>query len=100
MRRPIKIITKLVAAVLLILALPSSTFADKDKELLRAATNRDADRVKLLLDAGADVNARYQRDGSTALDFAKWGGHADIMETLKRAGAEAGYRPSTGPSDG
>jgi len=42
--------------------------------------------VKLLIDRGADVNAR-SRGGYTALKYAVDRGHKEIVKLLKEAGA-------------
>jgi ankyrin repeat protein len=61
--------------------------------LHEAATGGDLDVVRLLLDAGADPNARTGKldDGRTdrsALDFARDGGHADVASLLLSRGAQ------------
>jgi ankyrin repeat protein len=60
--------------------------------LHEAALSGDIDTVRMLLDAGADPNARTGQidDGSTgksALDFARKGGHADVVALLLARGA-------------
>ena len=57
--------------------------------LLPAAARGHAGVVRQLLDAGADPNAET-RDGITALDLAREGGHADIEGILRSAGGMAG----------
>jgi ankyrin repeat protein len=42
--------------------------------------------VKVLIDAGADVNAK-NKDGKTALMWAARYGHTEVAEILKQAGA-------------
>ena len=55
--------------------------------LLRAAGGGYTQTVKVLLAAGADVNAR-DGSGKSVLWFAENGGHIEIVEVLKEAGAE------------
>ena len=51
--------------------------------------------VELLLQAGADVNAKYSTDsGPTALQLAVEGGHLAVIERLLQAGAGANAEPS------
>lgn len=68
--------------------------------LLPAAARGHAGVVRQLLDAGADPNAET-RDGITALDLAREGGHADIAGILRNAGGMAGSNDGTdGAEDG
>jgi ankyrin repeat protein len=52
-----------------------------------AAWGGSADDVRLLVAAGADVEA-VTEGGSNAIDFAAQQGHAEIVEALARAGAD------------
>ncbi len=52
-----------------------------------AARYGHADVVRLLLDAGADVNAKDEWN-ETALMFAAMSGHEDIVQLLTEAGAQ------------
>ena len=61
---------------------------DGGTALHAAAVAGEADAVRLLLAAGADVNAR--RNGLTALDMAE--GHAEVVRLLRAAGASSGAR--------
>ena len=63
--------------------------ANESKEpLIAAADEGDAERVKTLLEAGHDVNARDEYE-QTALIVAANRGHAEIAETLLDSGADA-----------
>lgn len=53
---------------------------------MSAATRGDAETVKLLLAAGADVNARIA-SGQTALTYAREENHPEIIRLLQEAGA-------------
>lgn len=54
--------------------------------------------MQALIDGGADVNLR-DRDGATALDYARRAGRQQIIEVLVRAGAAAGSpAPSAAPA--
>ena len=57
-------------------------------ELIKAAASRDIDLVKIrdLVDAGVDVNAAG-KDGWTALMWAAFKGHRDVVRLLLQAGA-------------
>lgn len=61
---------------------------DSGSELMEAATNGDAAAVKRLIDAGVDVNRRFE-NGLTILMNASFAGHADIVQLLLTAGADA-----------
>lgn len=60
---------------------------DADLPLYRAASNGRIDRVRELLDGGADVNAISDGDG-TALMAAIYSGHDDIARELVARGAD------------
>ena len=60
-----------------------------------AANNGQLDAVRQLLDAHAKVNV-WNRNGQSALSYARLNGHAPIVQALKAAGAlEA--RPAPAP---
>ena len=54
------------------------------------------DTVTSLLDRGADVNASEATNGQTALMWAAWEGHTDVIRTLLAHGAEVDARTTTG----
>lgn len=56
-------------------------------ELFRAASNGDAVRVGMLLDKGANVNAR-EEEGETPLMYAAVEGHSNVVTLLLQRGAE------------
>jgi uncharacterized protein len=66
---------------------PTSTGATP---LMLAAGSGSVDSVTLLLDAGADPNARESAQGQTALMFAAALDRADVASLLVKRGAEAG----------
>lgn len=61
--------------------------ADIDLELINAVVSRDPDRVKLVIDAGANVNAR-DAGGFSPLDTAARNRAPTIIEMLIAAGAD------------
>ena len=69
--------------------------------LMLMAILGQTDAVRVLLDAGADVNAVASDDGSTALIFAVYGGTTEIVSTLIEAGADVDMADAgTGSGDG
>ena len=58
-----------------------------DLELLRASNDGRLAAVELLLENGADVNAKDKK-GWTALKLATHQGHKEIVELLKSYGAK------------
>jgi ankyrin repeat protein len=57
------------------------------EQLCWAAAHGFADRVRLLVEHGVDVNARSPRDGRTAYEQAVLNGHSEIAEYLVQRGA-------------
>jgi ankyrin repeat protein len=66
-----------------------------NEELLKAAADDDAAKVKELLEKGADANAR-DRDGLTPLHYAAKHGHADVVKLLIEKGANVNIRSESG----
>ncbi|CAN0873213.1 Protein arginine N-methyltransferase 2 [Linum grandiflorum] len=60
--------------------------ADSHELLSQAATNGDLDKVKSLIDSGADVSC-FDGDGLTPLMHAARLGHGDVVKALLQAGA-------------
>jgi Ankyrin repeats (3 copies) len=65
---------------------------DADTPLIRAARMGNADLVRVLLAARADVHAAMT-GGETAWSEAVRGGHQDVMDILRAAGADAPGAP-------
>ena len=61
-----------------------------------AALNGDLEFARLLLEHGADIEAREPGEGLTALHVAAAGGDADIVKLLLERGADAGARDRAG----
>lgn len=61
------------------------------KPVMIAAESGDLNRVRILSDKGADVNARWGA-GHTALMLAAAAGHLDVVTTLLKAGADPNAR--------
>lgn len=74
--------------LLLLLVSPGALHAqDLNAELLAAARKSDAEKVKALLDRGADVNARSPY-GATPLFFACDRGSVEVVQVLLARGAD------------
>ena len=68
---------------------------DVNSELLEAAKNGQTERVRGLLDAGADVDTQND-DGFTALKWAVVRGHTGTVQALLDAGADVDIRDKRG----
>ena len=79
--------------VKLLIAWGANPNAGRYSTLMHAAKEGEAEYVRMLLDAGAEVNAADD-EGRTALDYAEsWAGsegHAAVIELLKARGAKSG----------
>lgn len=82
----------IIAAVLLASLLTGCTAMTPQN---RAASRRQADAARALIDAGADLNAR-DNNGWTLLTSAASSGHADVVKLLLGAGADVNARSVSG----
>ena len=91
-----------VEALLLAGVDPNATDANGRTALMRASQEGHVDIIELLLDQGADVNARgalldaQDNMGWTSLNRAAHNGHAEIVERLITAGADVQIRDDEG----
>lgn len=60
---------------------------NNELDIIILSRDGDIEKVKSLIVAGADVNAKC-RYGYTALSHASYGGHTKIVKLLKDAGAK------------
>ena len=67
---------------------PGRDHPDTETPLMSAARAGRLDAVRLLLEAGADVNATDAHQQETALMWAAAEGHADVVTALIQAGAD------------
>ncbi len=81
--------------VLFAIFVPLAAYADINNDLINAARRGQAARVQVLLDAGADVNAR-DSVSFTALIFAAEKGHTNIVHILLDAGADVNAQADFG----
>ncbi len=61
---------------------------DANKEIIKAVKSGDLTRVKVLLQADAQLVHARDKDGSTPLHCATWKGHLKIAALLLDAGAD------------
>ena len=69
---------------------------NSSEELVQAAKSGNIETVTMLLEAGADVNAKDSEHQSSALMWAAHEGHTDIMNLLIEHGANIDEQRSTG----
>ena len=67
---------------------PDEALGEGVPELVRAAGRGETEKIRLLIDEGADVNGR-DGNGLTPLMHAARGGHAEAVELLLESGADA-----------
>jgi len=82
------------ALLIVLISVPAWT-RDFNSELIEAAENGQTEKVKSLLAAGADVNAK-DNDGMTALITAANEGHWETVRGLLDAGADANAEEEDG----
>src|ERR1035441_2173390 len=75
--------------------LPGARASVQGHELFGAAEDGDLPRVKALIEAKADVNAKMNY-GATALLVASQEGHLEVVRTLLGAGANPNAKAETG----
>ena len=56
----------------------------------------DIEKVKELIEAGADVNAKDLIDGTTSLHWAAYFGHKEIVELLLKSGSKVDAKSNNG----
>jgi hypothetical protein len=76
--------------------LPRLRFHDEDERLFRAARHGDVAGVEASLAAGGRLNVAAPVDGKTALFRAAVFGHADLVRTLIKHGADLQARGNDG----
>ena len=65
--------------------------ADRNADLQNAARAGDIERVRILLEQGADVNAR-NAVGAAPLHEAAWSGNSELVDLLLARGADVNER--------
>lgn len=86
----------MAVTVAFMLAMPALGFGeDLDRALHEAAENGNVEAINVLLEAGADVNARNE-DGGTPLHSAAARGHAKAVKRLLKEGADVNAKNKSG----
>ena len=89
-------LTRMIIPVLLVLLVPSSVYGqDLDSLLIAAAWNGQTEKVKTLLEAKADVEAKDE-NGDTALMAAAFNGPTEAVAALLEAGADVSVKNDKG----
>lgn len=78
---------KKILSTFVLIILCISIFADINDDLIKAAEDADIEKVKQLIEQGADVDAKNEY-GWTALMAAAWWGNTEIVKLLIQAGAD------------
>lgn len=97
-KRGIILATKAAAIALAIMLVTSTSIianADNNQVLIEAAKQGELEKVKSLLDGGADINGK-DKNGFTALMWASSKGHLEIVKLLLDKGADINARHSHG----
>ena len=105
MQRKLKVSVRVVAVLALVLTfaigcttptyVSSPTAEKRASGLMNAAAVGDLVQVKSFIAAKADVNAKTH-DGETALMYAVWGDHAEVVKALLMAGADVNAKAKDG----
>lgn len=74
----------------------NEVLGDDGRPLMQAAGKGQLDIVKVLVDKGADVNARNNEYGLTPLIYAASKGHLDVVKFLVDKGADVNAREENG----
>ncbi|XP_049944395.1 ankyrin repeat domain-containing protein 65-like [Schistocerca serialis cubense] len=72
------------------------SFLERGRRLIEAAKEGAVEEVRALLAAGADVGARDEEFGETALHWAAWRGHAAVVRLLLSAASDHNARDQGG----
>jgi ankyrin repeat protein len=85
-----------VSASFLVLVWQSGCAGNPNKALIESAARGNASALRNALKAGADINARDEELGATALCFAAARGHPDAVSALVQAGSDVNAKGQCG----
>ena len=96
---PIPLLLAAFGALALLISIPGCSAQNLDSQLIESASRGETEKVKALLESGADVEveAKYM-DGLTALMAAALKGHTDTVQALLDAGADVEAKNNDGES--